>query len=175
MPFVTSYLCELSFAILVCSKAERKNRLACDKDMKIAVSYRQNLESHYWSPKNNNRRLIDTVMYYISILNVMDFCFCDSAKILGSMKTRRLPLGFGRFADNHRASYVTLPHVFDDQQISALIRVRLLEYDNQIYSHNQHVDWRIINDRKHTIKREIIKFGRDYLDIESDSVIVVKK
>ena len=38
MPFVTTYLCEHAFSILVYVKAKKRNRLACKNGMRIAVS-----------------------------------------------------------------------------------------------------------------------------------------
>ena len=38
MPFVTTFLCEHAFFILVDVKAKKQNRLACKNEMRIAVS-----------------------------------------------------------------------------------------------------------------------------------------
>ena len=37
-PLVTTYLCEHAFSILVDAKAKKRNRLACENDMRIVVS-----------------------------------------------------------------------------------------------------------------------------------------
>ena len=38
MPFVTTYLCEHAFSILVYVKVKKRNRLACENETTIAVS-----------------------------------------------------------------------------------------------------------------------------------------
>ena len=38
MPFATTYLCEHAFSILVYVKAKKRNRLACENEMRIAFS-----------------------------------------------------------------------------------------------------------------------------------------
>ena len=49
MPFVTTYLWKNAFSILAGVKVKKRNRLACENDMRIAVSETK-LESHCWLP-----------------------------------------------------------------------------------------------------------------------------
>ena len=63
MSFVTTYLCEYAFSILVDVKAKKRNRLACENDMKIAASETKPRISQLVTEKQHRSR-IDIEMYY---------------------------------------------------------------------------------------------------------------
>ena len=62
-PFVTTYLCEHAFSILVNVKAKKRNRIAYENEMRIAVSETKPRISQFVTEKQQQNR-IDIEMYY---------------------------------------------------------------------------------------------------------------
>ena len=62
--FVITYLCERAFPSLVVVKTKKLNRLACENDMRLALSETKP-QIFSWSTKKNNRNHIDTKCFMI--------------------------------------------------------------------------------------------------------------